>query len=562
MFPVNQRWLSALRAEDRVWTPTLYLGLLPLVLALTVWRLRTPDCRVRWLSWMAIGSLVASFGWYGPGVLLGAAQKTWIANPQSVMVGEPTGGLYWLMVTLLPGYTYFRYPAKLLVIASLAVTLLSAIGFERVFTSSRETVCRWLARLGIVSLAAGGVIAVSGICWSDCFERGVPDELFGPLDLYGAWSGCLLSCAHAVLLCGLLWWLLRHCTRSAVQVGSWILMITSLELVTANGWLVLTAPSDAMQAEAVLESRKSNREVVRLYRPPQRAWVPPKWLETHDARRGEQSVRWDRATLFPKYHLLGYWGSVQSQSTMVPRDYRAFLQAGGVGTPRPEILDALATRYLVLPAPDIWPATRAQECLTRSRTVNVRVWRNPQAFPRAWIVHQVDRFPLEPTADPARLRNRYRTILFPAGIARDLRQVAVIPSEVPVDLQTGEHLTPSTSAETCRLLSEQACHLELEATLTAPGMVVLSNLFDRSWSVQVFSDPALAASDEGTSTEILRANGIMQGVVLPPGTHRLKFQYTPRALFWAAGVSCLSWLLISLMVMRSLCITIISRRAP
>ena len=96
LFPVNRRWLSALQAEDRVWTPTLYLGLMPLAMALMTWRLRTNDCYRSWLSLVALGALVGSFGWYGLGWLAGEVaarvgpvplrQRSW-ASPWAVSTG-------------------------------------------------------------------------------------------------------------------------------------------------------------------------------------------------------------------------------------------------------------------------------------------------------------------------------------------------------------------------------------------------------------------------------------------------------------------------------------------
>ena len=45
-------------------------------------------------------------------------------------VGDEVGGLYWLMTVVLPGYVYFRYPAKLLVIAALGLSMLAARGWD------------------------------------------------------------------------------------------------------------------------------------------------------------------------------------------------------------------------------------------------------------------------------------------------------------------------------------------------------------------------------------------------------------------------------------------------
>ncbi len=131
-FPENRRWMSsAIPADGRVWSPSLYMGLLPLLLGLGTWRLTRDSLRVRWLSWALLWSVLASLGWYGP---------VWLLSEWRQLGGEPlaaehwsgsVGGLYWLMVVALPGYVYFRFPAKLLVIATLAISLLAGIGLDR-----------------------------------------------------------------------------------------------------------------------------------------------------------------------------------------------------------------------------------------------------------------------------------------------------------------------------------------------------------------------------------------------------------------------------------------------
>ncbi len=67
-FPQNHRWLTAVGGEDRIWTPSLYLGVLPLLLGIGTWRLRRADLRVQWFSWILLLAVVGSFGWYGLGL--------------------------------------------------------------------------------------------------------------------------------------------------------------------------------------------------------------------------------------------------------------------------------------------------------------------------------------------------------------------------------------------------------------------------------------------------------------------------------------------------------------
>ncbi len=81
--------------------------------------------------------------------------------------------------------------------------------------------------------------------------------------------------------------------------------------------------------------------------------------------------------------------------------------------------------------------------------------------------------------------------------------------------------------------------MELEVTLTAPGLVVLNQFYDPRWVVDIRSDTVTAYR-----TRIVRTNRIMQGVFLPAGTHSLVFRYVPRDLYWAGAVSLLSWLVV------------------
>ena len=78
------------------------------------------------------GIVDSRFGWYGLGWLVEEIRIVSGGDPLSPgPLGAPLGGLYWLMTVLLPGYVQFRYPAKLLVIAAVALSVLSARGWDR-----------------------------------------------------------------------------------------------------------------------------------------------------------------------------------------------------------------------------------------------------------------------------------------------------------------------------------------------------------------------------------------------------------------------------------------------
>ena len=102
-------------ADASYWTPSLYMGLLPLLIGLSGWSLRSGNARQRWLSWIVLLATLASFGWYGLGWLSSEIYYLFAGQPPAgVLPGAPVGGLYWLMVVLpsrlrilpLPGQTH------------------------------------------------------------------------------------------------------------------------------------------------------------------------------------------------------------------------------------------------------------------------------------------------------------------------------------------------------------------------------------------------------------------------------------------------------------------------
>ena len=177
------------------------------------------------------------------------------------------------MVVLLPGYTYFRYPAKLLVLASLGISGLSAIGLDRLLAGHRDRFRWWLAAVGLASLLTGGLVAASGPWWAGWLAGAGPDELFGPLDMRGGWRDAIVACLHTAVVCGAGWWACR--TQAPRPTGlAWVLLgLTALDLAWANHWMVQTAPAAAMESPALLDDAASAAAAPRIYRAPNRRWV-------------------------------------------------------------------------------------------------------------------------------------------------------------------------------------------------------------------------------------------------------------------------------------------------
>ena len=359
MFPKHRRWFSLLPAESRIWSPSLYLGLLPLVLGVGAFRLRSADSRVRWLSWTVLLFTLASFGTFGLGWL---ARQTCLAlggGPAAFPVGDGVGGVYWLFVVLLPKYVLFRYPAKLLVVASLGISVLAALGWDRAMASRPTILLRSLQALGALSAIA----ALAAVVASRLIVLGpdAADPAFGPFDSGGAWIDITTSLAHAAVAAFAASWLLARASwglepaeRSPARPRLWqpaLLALCAVELVLANSWLVPTVPADVLrQPSAIARAIDPGPPPPRVYRA--RRWLPPEFAAGRSANRLEEIVAWERATLAGRYALLDDIHLVNSQTGLEPAEYGALLDAvqpHANAAPNAAALERLGVAYLILP---------------------------------------------------------------------------------------------------------------------------------------------------------------------------------------------------------------------
>lgn len=559
-FPVHRRWLEVIPAEGRIWTPSLYMGLLPLLLALSAVRLRRggprrsaprqSEPRDRWLSWTVLLAVVASFGWYGLGWLIlesrfaltGDAADTWT-------VGAPFGGLYWLMTLILPGYAYFRYPAKLLVVAALGLSVLSARGWDRVFAGPTDRFRRCLLWLGGLSLC--GAVAAAGIrlFWHGRLFRAEADMLFGPIDTAGAAGDLLWAFAQTAVLCGLFWWLLRRAVPGGRWVATVALLLVAADLAVANRWMVACAPASQWERQsklaAVLEreqSRRNGQGPYRVFRQlrrqrPDQVWMPPSWALSGSPRRLSEAMQWERDTLWPKYNLGDRIPLVEVYGAMMPYDYQVFLSVTKT-VPDPLSL----AKYVILPGDEVlWPGDAIE-----AGVQDASLWHNPRHLRRAWIVHQIEELPPLESNDSGPVWRRTEEVLRPLHRPPDLRKVAVVESgdgarpALPPGADTlaapkaGE--VPPDRGESCRLLHYDPLRVEIEAELDRPGLVVLCDQFYPGWKLEVET-----AGQPPRSTRILRTNRVMRGAWLPKGRHRLTYRYRPASFTWSAIISGLAW---------------------
>ena len=171
--------------------------------------------------------------------------------------------------------------------------------------------------------------------------------------------------------------------------------------------------------------------------------------------------------------------------------------------------DLLNVRYIVKPVSVTEPGPIYQDA-------RWKVYRNPKAFARAWVVHEVL---VEKSQEQA-----FRRIEDPSI---DLHGLAVLDRPLPgaLDKSSGPEEVP-------RFRSYQGERIQIDVTAGSKGLLVLSEMHYPGWRAFV----------NGKAAEVHRVNGGLRGIVIPRGQDHVVFEYAPLKLRIAAAVTLLTCL--------------------
>ncbi len=199
-------------------------------------------------------------------------------------------------------------------------------------------------------------------------------------------------------------------------------------------------------------------------------------------------------------------------------------------------LDLLNLGYIIAPSnmtPDkeLFAKTigkeNSQNRLLYGREVNI--YRRPDVFPRAFIVHRAI---FEPNEERI-----FETI---KGVQDKFKDVAVIsraPVEV-IDRQLSAAPLRDNSAAAIKTYTPN--EVIVNARLENAGLLVLSDTFHPDWKAYVDGHPA----------EIFATDYLIRSVFLPPGTHQVRFVFLPLSFYAGACLSAASLLFIFLLLIR------------
>jgi hypothetical protein len=184
--------------------------------------------------------------------------------------------------------------------------------------------------------------------------------------------------------------------------------------------------------------------------------------------------------------------------------------------PHLKLLGLLNVTYLVSAFPMDWPGLRLE-----TEIEGTFIYRNEHVLPRTWVGHKT--IPaeadwlaqLETQPDPANV-----VLVNPSVVTA--HSSSFIPS---TSLRTGPHPL------SVNITHYSADRIELEAEVTAPGWLVLSEIWYPGWQATV----------NGAPQPVEKVNGLLRGLYLSqPGSYQITMEYRPRSVVWGNWISGLT----------------------
>ena len=354
-----------------------------------------------------------------------------------------------------------------------------------------------------------------------------------------------------------------------------MIAIVGVDLAVANARLVMTSNQAEFESkpkvlEIIEAAEKQNPAPgpYRIHRMP--IWGPEAWRQENSHERVVDFIRWERDTIQPKYGLPYNVEYTHTQGVAELYDYEWFFSPFTVKlTPalaqkmhlnledRPVYFprrgfDLWNSRYFVLPmitpwtSPErgaaaflqeierIYPPTNAwegpdsekrqQEFLRNS---DFQIVRNPNAFPRAWVVHDVRLAPPIEGLSRMQRKDPMEEMLYNGDSlwedetrhVLDLKSIAILETSNGAAFARYRSHGPTGFDETVNVKLINPQRVELEVSMNRPGFVILSDVYYPGWTLTI----------DGQPSEILRVNRMMRGAAVESGKHKLVYEYQPRS---------------------------------
>lgn len=552
-FPQNTRWTNAIVNEPRMWTPTLYCGLLPCIIFFaSLPRFRT------WSTWywLAIFAAACSLG-------------PW--------------GIYSWLIEILPGYGQFRYPAKWLP----QLTLCLVIGATSQLVTPDPTLLRNIRRCLSGTVVVCCLLMVSSFFPATCARIALrfvelstilPDRFAGPFQSELAWQQILYSALQTTAVAVALWFLFRKNNLSSALLGGhppaypqniWQMLFSACALaicvsdscLTAR-WQLLTVPTAQSAIASHSESSQLIQRYWRLNRP--NSW-PDYWQKESSPQRWHDVEEVTFAQRFMRLHLLNNEAVVNSPTSIRATllewawhsvtQLRSQLDADSLRAFDRQFMDRFAIDYQVSEATknDSWPSHSTATLppinfVNHTTDVNAAFGLPASKSFLSWHSH----WQTLDNDDKHRL-NRLQYIIaslstswplppqvtIDSSISPAHQQPTALPEKNVADTRE-DRTNPSLSDGRIRWLAFEPMRIEFQVQAEEYGLMRIAHFQDGHWRAHLKKAQGIREN-----RDVYRVDELCQGVFLPPGNHHVVLEYKPKWFSTSLVLASVSWLVLA-----------------
>lgn len=369
--------------------------------------------------------------------------------------------LYGPLYALVPMFEKSRVPARLILLFTAAIAPLAAFGFDALAADPSGLTARRL-RTVLLGLGAALVALYAGLAAAG---RPTVDEGFAMLALASLLFGLLLLALERGAV-----------GRTAFALGA--IAIVLIELGTLQNF----AFQLDSKRDSVWRKLRQHDDIAQFLK---RQPLPLR------VKVDEQAIPYN----------FGDWHGIETSG-----GYLAGLTEDlfRMATHTDRMQNLLGVGYAISKE----PTRPGQTELFRGES-GLSVWRNPDAFPRAWTVHEA--------ISPGGMETVRARL---GDDATDLRRTALFPAPAP-------SLEPAAGDESIAWERHGAGSLSLLVDMRSRGLVIVSDTWFPGWH----------ASVDGRRAEVLQVDGSLRAVMVPAGRHRVEMRYRPVSAYVGASMT-------------------------
>jgi hypothetical protein len=149
----------------------------------------------------------------------------------------------------------------------------------------------------------------------------------------------------------------------------------------------------------------------------------------------------------------------------------------------------------------------------------VKVYKNPDIFPRAFLVHQVETLPNGPEA--------LERVM---ALGPELKHIAILETPPGSFSNMSAMGKGERTGDRVQIMAYTARQVDIEVETSSPGVLVLGDTGFPGWKAEI----------NGREVPVFRANYLLRGVAVDSGRHRVRFFYHPLSFHIGFGLTVIA----------------------